>query len=37
MKISERLVVIETELKYIKKLMYVMVVAVLGTTGFQII
>ena len=37
MTIKERLVKIETDVCYIKKLMYAMLVAIIGSTGYQII
>ena len=37
MTIKERLAIIETDIKYIRKMLYVLMVAVLGTAGWQII
>lgn len=37
MKIGDRLIIIETKLKYIEKLMYAIMVVILGTTGVQLI
>lgn len=37
MTIKERLACIETDIKYIRKMMYVLLAIVAGTTGYQII
>ena len=37
MTIKERLVTIETELRYIKRMLYLIVVGVLGSTGLQVL
>lgn len=35
MTIKERLACIETDIKYIRKMMYALLMAVLGSTGYQ--
>lgn len=37
MKISDRLAVIETKLKYMEKLMYALFLVIVASTGIQII
>lgn len=37
MKIDERLAIIETEIKHLKKIVWVLLVAVLGSTGVNFI
>lgn len=37
MKFGERMAVVESDIKFIKKLLYFLVVAILGTTGVEVV